>query len=135
MVSLGHLLVPPQVEIEGVLQPLVLQLEGGVVLAELLVARQQLLQQPLVPVVVDCVGGQPVLQRVHVSLGRAHARALARRRATLGTCPKRVVCGQLCTTTARRLCALVVWGWLCVVVVWGEVFGGVDFEQKGELGV
>ena len=27
---------------------------------------------------------------------------------------------------------LVVWGWLCVV--WGEVFGGVDFEQKGELG-
>jgi hypothetical protein len=73
VVGLGHLLVPPQVEIEGVLQPLVLQLEGGVVLAELLVARQQLLQQPLVPVVVDCVGGQPVLQRVHVSLWHAHA--------------------------------------------------------------
>ena len=78
VVGLGHLLVPPQVEIEGVLQPLVLQLEGGVVLAELLVARQQLLQQPLVPVVVDCVGGQPVLQRVHVSLWHAHAHPRAR---------------------------------------------------------
>ena len=72
VVGLGHLLVPPQVEIEGVLQPLVLQLEGRVVLAELLVARQQLLQQPLVPVVVHCVGGQPVLQRVHLALGHAH---------------------------------------------------------------
>lgn len=79
MLGLGHLFVPPQVEIERVLQPLVLQLEGGVVLAELLVARQQLLQQPLVPVVVDCVGGQPVLQRVHVALGHAHDARGARR--------------------------------------------------------
>ena len=78
MLGLRHLFVPPQVEIERVLQPLVLQLEGGVVLAELLVARQQLLQQPLVPVVVDCVGGQPVLQRVHVALGRAHPRGARR---------------------------------------------------------
>ena len=79
MLGLRHLFVPPQVEIERVLQPLVLQLEGGVVLAELLVARQQLLQQPLVPVVVDCVGGQPVLQRVHVALGHAHDARGARR--------------------------------------------------------